>query len=168
VMLRKADQMTLEEAVTEMTRQIWEARHGSESQSMQSKNLLSSLPWPLRNWLFRIYKILTIHWGLTLPFLHLSTNSFGSFVISNIGSLGLEMGIPALLPSSNVSLVMIVGGILKKPAVVNDQIVPRRILSLGASLDHRVVDASHGGRLFRFIKHTIKNPELLENKPGIE
>ncbi len=165
VMLKKADQLTLEEAVTEMTRQIREARQGSENKTMQSKNLISSMPWPFRNWFFRIYKTLTINWGLSIPLLNLSTRSFGSFLISNIGSLGLDMGIPALLPSSNLSLVMILGSILKKPAVVNDQIVPRKILTLGAALDHRLVDASHGGRLFRFIKHSIKNPDLLEQKP---
>ena len=127
--------------------------------------MLASFPWPFRSWLFKLYKTVTIHWGISIPFLGLSTNSFGSYVVSNIGTLGLDSGYGALMPSSNVSIVLILGGISKKPAVVNDKIVPRRILSLSATLDHRVVDGSHGGKLFRYIKYMVKNPHLLENHP---
>jgi pyruvate/2-oxoglutarate dehydrogenase complex dihydrolipoamide acyltransferase (E2) component len=33
---------------------------------------------------------------------------------------------------------------------------------LGAALDHRVIDASHGGKLFKQLKRFVNNPELLE------
>jgi pyruvate/2-oxoglutarate dehydrogenase complex dihydrolipoamide acyltransferase (E2) component len=127
--------------------------------------VLSSLPWPLRNWLFNLYKIITIDWGLTIPGINLSTESFGSYVISNIGTLGLDTGYAALLPASNVSIVLIIGKVYKKPVVINDQIVPRKIMLLSATLDHRVVDGSHGGKLFRHIKYLVKNPHLLDKKP---
>jgi pyruvate/2-oxoglutarate dehydrogenase complex dihydrolipoamide acyltransferase (E2) component len=74
------------------------------------------------------------------------------------------MGYPALFPSSNVSFVLILGGVNRKPTVVNEQIVPRTILSLGAALDHRVVDASHGGLLFRYLKNVVNNPHQLDEK----
>ena len=105
-----------------------------------------------------------MNWGLSFPSLGLSANSFGSFVVSNIGSVGLDMGFPALLPSSNVSFVLVLGGVNRKPAVVDEQVVPRTILSLGAAIDHRVVDASHGGLLFRYLKKIVKNPQLLDEK----
>jgi pyruvate/2-oxoglutarate dehydrogenase complex dihydrolipoamide acyltransferase (E2) component len=38
-------------------------------------------------------------------------------------------------------------------------------MSLGAALDHRVVDAIHGGKLFKYIKLAIRKPEVLEEKP---
>jgi pyruvate/2-oxoglutarate dehydrogenase complex dihydrolipoamide acyltransferase (E2) component len=72
------------------------------------------------------------------------------------------MGYPALFPSSNVSFVLVLGGKNRKPAVVSEQILPRTILSLCAALYHRVVDASHGGLLFRHLKKIVKNPELLD------
>ena len=166
VKVENADQITIEEIATLMNEKINQSRQGNENQTMQSKNMLSSLPWPVRSWLFWLYKTITIHWGISMPFLGLSTNSFGSYVISNIGSIGLDSGYGALLPSANVSVVLILGGVAKKPVVINDKIVARRILSLSATLDHRVVDGSHGGKLFRFIRQTVKNPFLLENPPG--
>jgi len=165
VVLKNADQLTLPEAVEEMSRLVTDLRKGGESKTMKNKSALSNIPWPFRGWIFRLIKLVTIDWGISLPSIGLAEDNFGSFVVSNIGSLGLDMGYPALLPISNVSFVLILGGVNLKPAVAGGQIVPRRILSLGVALDHRVVDASHGGTLFRFIKHIVKNPVLLESKP---
>jgi pyruvate/2-oxoglutarate dehydrogenase complex dihydrolipoamide acyltransferase (E2) component len=164
VMIKDADTLTLEELIKVMKDEVNQSRKGDENKTMQMKDKLARIPWPLRGWVYRIIKTVTMDWGFAFPSLGLSANSFGSFVVSNIGSLGLDMGYPALFPSSNVSFVLILGGVNRKPAVVDEQIVPRTILSLGAALDHRVVDASHGGLLFRYLKHIVKNPHLLDEK----
>lgn len=165
VKVNTADQLNLKELVDVMSDEIKKSRQGDENQTMQLKSILASIPWPFRKWVFGLFRVATISWGLTLPFLKVSADSFGSFLVTNIGTLGLDMGIPSLLPSSNVSFVLVIGGVYKKPAVVNDEIVPRRIMTLGAVLDHRLVDGSHGGKLFRYIKYILKNPEELEIKP---
>ena len=164
VLIRDADKLTLEEVIKVMSEEVKNARQGSENKTMRMKDKLAKIPWPLRGWIFSLLKTITFNWGFSFPSLGLSANSFGSFVISNIGNVGLDMGYPALFPSSNVSFVLILGGVNRKPAVVGDQILPRTILSLGAALDHRVVDASHGGLLFRYLKKVVKNPELLDEK----
>ncbi len=165
VKIDNADQLTVSELAEMIAIKIKDSRLGDENKAMKSKQVLSSLPWPLRNWLFNLYKIITIDWGLTIPGINLSTESFGSYVVSNIGTLGLDTGYAALLPASNVSIVLIIGKVYKKPVVINDQIVPRKIMLLSATLDHRVVDGSHGGKLFRHIKYLVKNPHLLDKKP---
>jgi len=162
ILVKDADKLTLEELIKEMNEQVQLSRQGSENKTMQMKDKMARIPWPLRGWIFSLLKTITFSWGFSFPSLGLSANSFGSFVVSNIGSVGLDMGYPALFPSSNVSFVLVLGGVNRKPAVVGDQILPRTFLSLGAALDHRVVDASHGGLLFRYLKKIVKNPELLD------
>ena len=164
VLIKDADTLTLDGLINLMNAEIKSARQGSENKTMQMKDKMAGIPWPLRGWIFSLLKTITFDWGFSIPSLGLSANSFGSFVVSNIGNVGLDMGYPALFPSSNVSFVLILGGVNRKPAVVGDQILPRTILSLGAALDHRVVDASHGGLLFRYLKKIVKNPELLDEK----
>ncbi|MEN8117052.1 MAG: 2-oxo acid dehydrogenase subunit E2 [Bacteroidota bacterium] len=165
VKVENADQLTISELSDEIAKEIRSSRKGDENDTMQSKNMLASFPWPFRKWLFKLYRTITIHWGISLPGIGLDSNSFGSYVISNIGSVGLDTGYGSLLPSSNVSVVWILGTIVKKPVIIDDEIVVRRIMALSATLDHRVVDGSHGGRMFRKIKYLLKNPELLENPP---
>jgi pyruvate dehydrogenase E2 component (dihydrolipoamide acetyltransferase) len=165
VKIENTDQLTTEEISAKIGKEIAQSRKGDENETMQSKNKLSAVPWPFRNWLFKLYRTATIHWGMSMPGLGLDANSFGSYVVSNIGSVGLDTGYAALLPSSNISFVMVLGNIMKKPVVINNEIVIRRIMSISATLDHRVVDGSHGGKMFRIIKHLIKNPELLDLQP---
>lgn len=165
VKVENADQQTIAEISKTIGDKIAQSRKGNENDTMQSKNFLSSIPWPFRNWVFKLYRTLTIHWGISLPGVGLDSNSFGSYVVSNIGSVGLDTGYGSLLPSSNVSFVMILGSVIKKPVIVNDEIVIRKIMTISATLDHRVVDGSHGGKMFRIIKYLIKNPEILESRP---
>ncbi len=165
VKIENTDKLTLLEISDMLNERVQQSRKGDENKAMQKKSFLAKLPWPFRAWFFQIYKTITINLGMSIPFTGLNSNSFGSYVISNIGSIGLDQGYGALLPSGNVSLVLILGGDKKKPVVVDDEIVIRKILSLSVTLDHRVIDASHGARLFRHIKYMIKNPQLLENPP---
>jgi pyruvate/2-oxoglutarate dehydrogenase complex dihydrolipoamide acyltransferase (E2) component len=164
IMVKDADTLTLDELIKVMNEDVKKSRQGSENKTMKMKTLLAGIPWPFRGWILRALKTITADLGFSFPSLSLSANSFGSFVVSNIGNVGLDMGYPALFPSSNVSFVLVLGGVNRKPTVVGDQILPRTILSLGAALDHRVVDASHGGLLFRYMKNIVKNPQLLDEK----
>ena len=165
VKVENADQLTTAEVSAFIGKKIAESRKGDENDAMQSKSMLAKLPWPIRNWFFKIYQTITIHWGISVPGTGLDSNSFGSFIVSNIGTVGLDTGYGSLLPSSNISFVFILGSINKKPVVIDDKIEIRRVMWLSSTLDHRVVDGSHGGRLFRVIKRIAKNPEILDLKP---
>ena len=107
IIVTKADELSYSSLESFMNEEILKSRKGSENGTMQNKNALVKLPWPFRNWLFRIYKTLTIDWGISMPGIGLSANSFGSFMVTNIGSLGLDYGFPALLPTSNFSFVFV-------------------------------------------------------------
>jgi len=161
VKMQQIDQLTLKEVAEKMQEQIVETRKGAENQTMQIKDRLAAVPWPFRGWIYQLLRFITVSLGLSIRPLGLTANSFGAFVLSNIGSIGLDIGYPALFPSANVSFVLILGGVRQKAWVVNETIIPRTILTLGAALDHRVVDASHGGKLFRYLKKIVKQPEEL-------
>ena len=163
VKVPSAEFMTLSELSDHLAEKIKETRSGEENKAMKKKGMLARIPWPFRRWFYKLIKLVTISWGL--KFVGISANNYGSFVVANIGTVGLDVGYPALFPTSNVAVVFTMGGIYKKPAVVNDEIVPRRMMNLSVAMDHRVVDASHGGKLFRYVKRMIRTPELLEEKP---
>jgi hypothetical protein len=165
VKIPRADTVTIDEAVQIMASHIKEARTGVENQTMDMKAKLAAIPWPFRKWIFNILKFFTVTHALSIKKLGLSPNSFGSFVVSNVGTLGLDLGFPSLMPTSNISFVLMLGAVNKRPWVVNDEVVPRKIMWLGSALDHRVCDGSHGGRLFRYLKYIIQNPHLLESVP---
>ena len=165
VKIQNADIVTLDEAVDIMAAQIKDTRSGLENKAMDMKARMAGIPWPFRKWIFNLLKYFTITHAVSIKRLGLTPNSFGSFVVSNVGTLGLDLGFPSLMPISNVSFVLMLGAVNKRPWVVNDEVVPRKIMWLGSALDHRVCDGSHGGRLFRYLKYIIQNPHLLETRP---
>ena len=162
VIVKNADQLTFGQSVDVLNQEIQKSRKGSESGTMQLKDTMSAIPYPFRIWIVALIKKLFIDWGISLPFIDLKPQTFGSFMLSNIGTLGLDIGFPALFPFANISFVMIMGGVQTKAWVVDNQVVPRRVITLGAALDHRVVDASHAGKLFKYFKYAVKNPEVFE------
>lgn len=154
-----ADTMTLQDLADFMTRELQKSREKDDA--LETKTTIARIPWPLRQWIMDLARKIVIDWGIRLPFGSAKPEGFGSFVFSNIGSIGLDVGYPALLPMANVAMVLIMGSVNTKPAVVDGQIVPRRILNLSTALDHRVVDAQHGGKLFKYLKSAIRHPESL-------
>jgi pyruvate/2-oxoglutarate dehydrogenase complex dihydrolipoamide acyltransferase (E2) component len=164
VRIENADKLNLFQLVDELSEGIAKLRTGNEDKTMQMKGIIARIPWPFRGWIFNFIKTLTVSWGISLPFIGLTANNFGSFVITNIGSIGLETGFPALFPISNVSMVFVLGGVSKKPIVINDTIEIRRVISLSSALDHRLVDAIHGGKLFKIIKDRVRNIKDFEDE----
>ncbi|MFN0213402.1 MAG: 2-oxo acid dehydrogenase subunit E2 [Saprospiraceae bacterium] len=159
-----AENFTLEDLCVFLQQSILNVRQGQDDKIKKTVTQLVSIPWPLRQWVADFVKWLSIDWGVPLPFLGVSPDSFGSLVYSNIGTMGLDVGYPALAPFSNVSMVISQGAASSKAVVVNGQIVPRRMITISAALDHRVVDGSQIGNLFYYVRNLIKNPELLEQK----
>ncbi|MCF8224309.1 MAG: 2-oxo acid dehydrogenase subunit E2 [Bacteroidales bacterium] len=165
VKIENADTLNLYECAEELAKSIKNTRAGDESRAMQMKELVGKIPWPIRTWFFNLIKFLTIKWGVSIPSAGLSDNNFGSFVLTNIGSVGLDTGYPAMFPISNVAFVFVIGKAEKKPVVIDDKIVIRKIMTISSAMDHRIADAMHGGKMFRYIKKMIRKPELLEKKP---
>ena len=78
-----------------------------------------------------------------------------TYVISNAGAMGrTRYSTPIIMPGTVACLA--VGRARKMPWVVDDAIVPRLILPLSHSMDHRLVD---GGREIPFIEHLIDDLE---------
>jgi pyruvate dehydrogenase E2 component (dihydrolipoamide acetyltransferase) len=66
--------------------------------------------------------------------------SGGTFTITNLGMHGIDWFTPILNPPE--SGILGVGRIIRKPAVVDDQILAREMMGLSLTFDHRVVDGA--------------------------
>lgn len=162
VKVPKAHEISILGAEKALAKKIVDTRNGKENKLMKMKDTMGNIPWPFRNMVYAIIKKITVDWGLEIPFLGLKASSFGSFVLSNVGTLGLDVAFPALLPSANVAFVLILGKPSLKPWVVDEQVVAREVMTLSIAMDHRVADASHAGRLFQYFKKAINDPRILE------
>jgi pyruvate dehydrogenase E2 component (dihydrolipoamide acetyltransferase) len=88
----------------------------------------------------------------------------GSFTISSLGGIGGT----AFTPIINAPEVAILGVARSamKPVYIEGAFVPRLILPLALSYDHRVIDGAAGARFTTFLAATLADPRtLLEAVP---
>jgi pyruvate dehydrogenase E2 component (dihydrolipoamide acetyltransferase) len=83
----------------------------------------------------------------------------GTFTLSNLGIYDVEVFTPIMNPPQCALLG--VGKIIRKPWVVNDQIVIRPIVTLSLSFDHRIIDGSLAARFLQRIKEILEKPQVL-------
>lgn len=168
VIIRDAHARTVTSIAEELGDKARRARAGNESKAAQNKYLLNRIPWPFRRPVFRLLKWITVDMGLEIKALGLSADSFGSFVVSDIGSHGLATGMTALMPATKVPAVIVLGKIEEKPVVRDGEIVVRTILPLTGTFDHRIVDGAQIGKLARGIKRNFRKPQWLDEVPSAE
>ncbi len=79
-----------------------------------------------------------------------------TFTISNLGGFGIDTFTPIIhLPQC---AVLGVGGIVREPAVRGDAIVPRDMLTLSLTFDHRIVDGAPAARFLQTLRGYLDNP----------
>jgi pyruvate dehydrogenase E2 component (dihydrolipoamide acetyltransferase) len=83
----------------------------------------------------------------------------GSFTISNLGGIGGTAFSP-IVNAPEVAILGISRGSLQ-PVWVKDQFVPRLILPLSLSYDHRVIDGADAIRFLRWVAEALEQPFLL-------
>ena len=82
----------------------------------------------------------------------------GTFTITNLGMFGIDAFTPIInLPQS---AILGVGRIAARPAVVNDQVVPRKLMALSLTFDHRVADGAAAARFLNLVREYVEEPSL--------
>jgi pyruvate dehydrogenase E2 component (dihydrolipoamide acetyltransferase) len=98
---------------------------------------------------------ITAREGTTTP----AETAGGTITITNIGVFGMDTGTPILNPGE-VGIVAL-GTIKPRPWVVDGEVRPRLVTTLGASFDHRVVDGDVASRFLADVASIIEEPALL-------
>lgn len=83
----------------------------------------------------------------------------GGFTITNGGTYGSLLSTPIINPPQCAILGM--HKIMKRPVVVDDQIVIRQMMYLALSYDHRVVDGKEAVSFLVHIKNALEDPSRL-------
>ncbi|ELY54178.1 catalytic domain of components of various dehydrogenase complexes [Natronococcus amylolyticus DSM 10524] len=108
------------------------------------------LPGPVRRLLWRLPQVSPRHWKRLA----------GTVAVTSVGMFG-DGGGWAVAPT-NYALQLTVGGIERKPGLVDNEVVPREYLSLTVTVDHDVVDGAPAARFVGRLR------ELVEAAHGLD
>ena len=77
-----------------------------------------------------------------------------SLTVSNLGMFGIRAGTPVI--NLGEPLLVFVGAVEDRPAVVNGQIVVRPLLTLSVAYDHRVADGVAAAKFTHGLKEALE------------
>ena len=83
----------------------------------------------------------------------------GTFTLTNLGNFGVDTFTPIINPPE--CAILGVGRIVKKPAVHNDEVTIRNMMTLSLTFDHRIVDGAPAAHFLQTVSQYINNPYLL-------
>lgn len=83
----------------------------------------------------------------------------GTITITNIGVFGMDTGTPILNPGETGIIAL--GTIKQKPWVVDGEVRPRFVTTVGGSFDHRAIDGDVVSRFVADVASILEEPALL-------
>ena len=82
----------------------------------------------------------------------------GTFTITNLGMYGIDTFTPIInLPQA---AILGLGRIVFKPAVHEGEVVPRQMVALSLTFDHRIVDGAPAARFLNTVREYVSEPVL--------
>ena len=82
----------------------------------------------------------------------------GTFTISNMGSIGIDIFSAIINPPE--SAILAVGSLSKKPVIIEDAIAIRPVMNLTLTADHRLLDGAVAGRFLRYLADLLEKAEI--------
>lgn len=82
----------------------------------------------------------------------------GTITLTNVGVFGVDGGTPIINPGQVAILAM--GRVLDRAWVVDGRVVPRPVMTLSLSFDHRVIDGALGSRALQAIVGFLEDPAM--------
>lgn len=154
-----AHQKSLLEIVAEFEAKVGTVRRREDKNLEGSRSLFKRVPYFLLNRLLDWISFFSYTLNLDLRWAGIPQDPFGSVMVTNIGSLGLEEAYVPLVPYSHVPLLIALGAVKEEPVVEDGQIVVAKVLRAFATFDHRVLDGMHAAKMSKTITRIFADPE---------
>ncbi|MCR4788634.1 MAG: 2-oxo acid dehydrogenase subunit E2 [Lachnospiraceae bacterium] len=156
---------TLDSLAAKINEQITLCKTGTD-ESTDAMNVIKKLPF--RQLIGAIARMLDRH-GL-MPKSVIATDPYQcSVVLTNLGSLGMNIGYHHLMNWGTTSLFVVVGKKHNKPHYDSEgNVTMKRELAISFTIDERISDGYYYARSLKLLKKLVENPELLEGPIGNE
>lgn len=147
---------TLVEIVDEFEKHVAQVRARKDKDLEQTRGLMARMPGWMVGRMLNLTAWLGYDLNLKLP--GVPRDAFGSVMVTNIGSLGLEEAYAPLVPYSRVPILLALGEIEDVPVVEDGKLVPAKQMKICATFDHRVLDGAHAAAMAKMLRDWFEHP----------
>jgi pyruvate/2-oxoglutarate dehydrogenase complex dihydrolipoamide acyltransferase (E2) component len=148
--------MSLLQICDEFEKKVTAVRERKDQALEKTRGMFHKIPYFFLNRFLKILSFLMYTLNLKLP--GTAADPFGSIMITNIGSLGLDVAYVPLVPYSRVPILLAVGAIKDEPVVQDGAVVPGKIMRINATFDHRFIDGFHAAMMSKIVRKWLEDP----------
>jgi pyruvate/2-oxoglutarate dehydrogenase complex dihydrolipoamide acyltransferase (E2) component len=123
------------------------------------KKIVAAMPPFLAGPAISLASFILFTLNLWTPLFGLPRDGFGSVLVTNVGSLGLDTAFGALVPAVRIPMIISVCAMKEMPVVRNSQVVAAPVLRLCLTVDHRVIDAVPAAKMAKTLRQIFADPE---------
>lgn len=157
--LYDVEQKSLEQIVDEFAEKVELVRSRKDPQLEKTRGAFKRVPPLLMNLVVKLVSLLSYTLNLDLSRIGIPKDPFGSIMITNVGSLGLDTAYVPLVPYSRVPMLLALGAVKKTPVVVDDEVVIRQVMKIHATFDHRFIDGYHAAVMSKVAHAWMEDPD---------
>ncbi len=150
--------MTLSEIVDEFERKVELVRNRRDPALEKTRKSFQVVPNMLLNGFLKTLSFFSNDLNLDLGFAGVPKDPFGSIMITNIGSIGLDQAFVPLVPFSGVPILLALGAVKDAPVVEDGELAVGKVMTICATFDHRFIDGMHASVLSRIIHSYLGEP----------
>ena len=140
-------------------------RHDSDPLFKQTKALVKGLPPLLLRPVMEGIGFITESLQLPIPLIGLEARPYGSVLVSNVGTYGLDSASAPVPTFCHVPVTILVGAVTDKVLARNGRPVVRPVLPLTINLDHRFVDGYQAATMARIFREYLADPAAIDPVP---
>jgi pyruvate/2-oxoglutarate dehydrogenase complex dihydrolipoamide acyltransferase (E2) component len=156
--IASADQLDLSAMIDAVEKGARGVRRGEDPGYQKSRDTLRAMPWWLTRPALALTDLLTNELHLDLPKHGMPRDPFGTAVVTNVGSFGIDTAFAPFIPAGRTSMLLLLTEVKPRPMVVDGRVEARPVLRLCATFDHRIVDGSAAGVVAKELRELVERP----------
>jgi pyruvate dehydrogenase E2 component (dihydrolipoamide acetyltransferase) len=156
--LYRVDQKSLVQICDEFQAKVDEVRARKDKALEKTRSMFLHIPYRLLGTVLDLISWLSFELNLDLRWAGIPSDPFGSIMITNVGSLGLDTAYVPLVPYSHVPMLLALGAVKDAPVVEEGKIVVGKVMRVHATFDHRIIDGFHASIMSRCLRRHMESP----------
>jgi pyruvate dehydrogenase E2 component (dihydrolipoamide acetyltransferase) len=152
------EKKSLVEIYDDFSAKVDKVRKRQDPALEKTRKTFLGVPHFMLNALLKIISFFSFTLNLDLRWAGIPSDPFGSMMITNVGSLGLDTAFVPLVPYSRVPILLALGNVRDAPVVRDGKLAVGKIMKVNATFDHRFIDGFHASVLSRVVRDWFEHP----------
>ncbi len=152
------EQKSLVDIINDFQAKVDMVRARKDPALEKTRSTFLSIPYFFLNRFLKLLSFFSFEMNLDLRWAGIPSDPFGSMMITNIGTLGLDIAYVPLVPYSHIPILLATGAVKDVPVVENGKIVPGKMMAVNATFDHRIIDGFHAAAMSKVLREWMEHP----------